>query len=121
MVSSSVRAAAAERGDDLAALKASFRRPASVPFPADNPFSEAKRALGETLFNDPRLSIDGSLACASCHQRGPVSEVTPSMLPPPCSARAVPRDTSARCERPHPFLGGASPRRPSPALIEHQR
>jgi cytochrome c peroxidase len=68
--SAAVRAAAAERADDLAALKASFRRPASVPFPADNPFSEAKRALGETLFNDPRLSIDGSLACASCHQRG---------------------------------------------------
>jgi cytochrome c peroxidase len=41
-----------------------------VPFPADNSFSEAKRALGETLFNDSRLSIDGSLACASCHQRG---------------------------------------------------
>ena len=65
-----MQAAAAARADDLAALKASFRRPASVPFPADNPFSEAKRLLGEALFHDPRLSIDGSLACASCHQRG---------------------------------------------------
>ena len=56
--------------DDLAALKASFRRPAGVPFPADNPFSEAKRSLGEALFHDQRLSVDGSLACASCHVRG---------------------------------------------------
>src|SRR5262249_29752991 len=60
-------APAARSTDELAALKASFRRPPSVPFPADNPFSEQKRALGETLFHDKRLSIDGSLACASCH------------------------------------------------------
>src|SRR5205809_956572 len=52
---------------ELARLKASFRRPATVPFPTDNPYSEKKRALGEALFNDKRLSIDGSLACASCH------------------------------------------------------
>jgi cytochrome c peroxidase len=56
--------------DDLAVSKASFRRPPTVPFPADNPFSEAKRALGEALFHDKRLSIDGSLACVSCHERG---------------------------------------------------
>src|SRR5262249_12535181 len=55
---------------ELFALKASFRRPPTVPFPADNPFSESKRALGEALFHDKRLSIDGSLACASCHERG---------------------------------------------------
>jgi cytochrome c peroxidase len=54
---------------DLAALKAAFRRPAAVPFPASNPFSEEKRALGERLFHDKRLSIDGSIACASCHVR----------------------------------------------------
>jgi cytochrome c peroxidase len=41
-----------------------------VPFPADNSFSEKKRALGEALFHDKRLSVDGSLACASCHERG---------------------------------------------------
>jgi cytochrome c peroxidase len=64
------RPAAAAAGDDLAALKASFRRPEGVPFPADNPFSEAKRALGETLFHDKRLSLDESLSCASCHERG---------------------------------------------------
>jgi cytochrome c peroxidase len=64
------RPATAAIGDDLAALKASFRRPEGVPFPADNPFSEAKRALGETLFHDKRLSLDESLSCASCHERG---------------------------------------------------
>jgi cytochrome c peroxidase len=55
--------------DDLAALKAAFRRPTAVPFPADNPFSEKKRALGAALFQDTRLSIDGSRSCASCHDR----------------------------------------------------
>ena len=30
-----------------------------MPFPADNPFSEKKRALGEALFHDKRLSVDG--------------------------------------------------------------
>jgi cytochrome c peroxidase len=61
---------AAPAQTDLAALKASFRRPATVPFPADNSFSEKKRALGEALFHDKRLSVDGTLACASCHERG---------------------------------------------------
>lgn len=53
--------------DDFARVKETFRRPATVPFPADNPFSEKKRALGEALFNDKRLSADASLSCASCH------------------------------------------------------
>src|SRR4051794_5100441 len=60
---------AAPARDELAALKAAFRRPQTVPFPADNPFSEKKRALGEALFNDRRLSIDNSRSCASCHDR----------------------------------------------------
>jgi cytochrome c peroxidase len=65
-----LQASAEQPADELAALKSPFRRPPTVPFPPDNPFSEQKRALGETLFHDRRLSIDGSLACASCHQRG---------------------------------------------------
>jgi cytochrome c peroxidase len=52
---------------DLAALKAAYRRPAAIPFPGDDPFSDAKRALGETLFHDKGLSVDGSTACATCH------------------------------------------------------
>ena len=55
--------------DGLAALKVTFRRPDGVPFPRDNTFSERKRALGEALFHDKRLSADGSLACAGCHDR----------------------------------------------------
>jgi len=53
----------------LATLKAKFRRPDAVPFPTDNPYAEDKRALGETLFHYPRLSGNGSMACATCHDR----------------------------------------------------
>jgi cytochrome c peroxidase len=64
-----VGATAHAQADALAPLKAQFRRPAAVPFPASNPFTEEKRALGERLFHDKRISVDGSIACASCHQR----------------------------------------------------
>ena len=37
------------------------------PAPADNPSSAAKVTLGKQLFFDPRLSIDGTLSCNSCH------------------------------------------------------
>jgi cytochrome c peroxidase len=50
-------------------LKAQFRRPGTVPFPAANPYSDAKRALGDALFHDRRMSADGKFACASCHVR----------------------------------------------------
>ncbi|MCY1276100.1 tryptophan tryptophylquinone biosynthesis enzyme MauG [compost metagenome] len=42
--------------------------PERAPSPPDNPFSEAKAALGEKLFFDPRLSRSGQIACASCHE-----------------------------------------------------
>jgi len=35
--------------------------------PADNPMTEAKVRLGRKLFADPRLSRNGQLSCASCH------------------------------------------------------
>lgn len=38
-----------------------------VPYPADNPYSLAKAELGKMLYFDPRLSSDGSVSCASCH------------------------------------------------------
>lgn len=57
----------AAAGDDLAALKAKYRRPEAVPFPEDNPHSEAKARLGELLFFDPRLSRDDDISCATCH------------------------------------------------------
>ncbi|WP_089368987.1 cytochrome-c peroxidase [Pseudoalteromonas nigrifaciens] len=40
-----------------------------VTFPKNNPFSAAKMRLGEQLFNDPKLSRSGQVACASCHDR----------------------------------------------------
>ncbi|SDU04343.1 cytochrome-c peroxidase [Halopseudomonas salegens] len=43
------------------------RLPAEPPYPADNPYSTAKRALGKQLFFDRRLSGSQQLACASCH------------------------------------------------------
>ena len=41
--------------------------PEVAPEPATNPSSPVKVALGKRLFNDKRLSQDGTLACASCH------------------------------------------------------
>ena len=37
--------------------------------PEDNPMSEAKIELGRHLFYDPRLSLDESISCATCHQQ----------------------------------------------------
>jgi cytochrome c peroxidase len=38
-----------------------------MPVPEDNPLTAEKVALGRRLFHDPRLSRDGTIACASCH------------------------------------------------------
>lgn len=38
-----------------------------MPVPETNPLTRAKVALGRKLFFDKRLSRDGTLACASCH------------------------------------------------------
>jgi cytochrome c peroxidase len=58
--------AAAEPGG-LALIRASYRRPAAIPFPSSNPYSEAKSALGEMLFFDPLLSRSRTRSCATCH------------------------------------------------------
>src|SRR5271166_4199435 len=39
-----------------------------VPWPADNPYSAARVDLGRFLFFEARLSVDGMVACASCHR-----------------------------------------------------
>ncbi len=47
-----------------------WRLPPSLPVPAvpaDNPMTAAKVELGRHLFYDPRLSGNGTQACASCH------------------------------------------------------
>ncbi|HLT90715.1 MAG TPA: di-heme enzyme [Woeseiaceae bacterium] len=46
--------------------------PAGVPpppVPDDNPMSAAKVELGRRLFYDTRLSVNGSMACATCHRQ----------------------------------------------------
>src|SRR5262245_9007702 len=34
----------------------------------DTPLTSARVELGRMLFFDPRLTIDGNVACATCHQ-----------------------------------------------------
>ena len=49
-------------------LRVHFARPAAMPVPSNNPLTRAKVALGRRLFEDPRLSVNGKVACASCHR-----------------------------------------------------
>lgn len=49
-----------------------WRLPAWMPKPLeprDNPTTAAKVELGRRLFYDPRLSVNGSVSCASCHRQ----------------------------------------------------
>ena len=39
-----------------------------VPAPDDNRLDQAKIELGRKLFEDKRLSRDGSTSCSTCHQ-----------------------------------------------------
>ncbi len=41
--------------------------PAKPVVPANNPMSSAKTELGKQLYFDPRLSVDGTVSCNSCH------------------------------------------------------
>ncbi|MCL9783758.1 hypothetical protein M9194_20235 [Vibrio sp. S4M6] len=52
---------------EIVELKEEYERPKGIPFPADNPYSEAKLKLGKTLYFDPRLSESGTQSCATCH------------------------------------------------------
>jgi cytochrome c peroxidase len=54
----------------LDALKAQYKRPASIPFPKENPYTPQKAALGKKLYFDPRLSVTSAQSCASCHSPG---------------------------------------------------
>ena len=49
-----------------------WNKPGWVPdpvVPADNPMSEARVELGRHLFYDKRLSLNNTMACASCHKQ----------------------------------------------------
>ena len=39
----------------------------AIPIPADNPQTDAKINLGKQLYFDGRLSADGKISCATCH------------------------------------------------------
>jgi len=52
----------------LAALVIPLGLDLYLPAPEENPLTVEKIELGRRLFNDRRLSRDGSIACASCHQ-----------------------------------------------------
>jgi len=56
-----------QAGDDLQSLKALYKRPTEIPFPARAPYSPQIATLGKMLFFDPRLSGAQNLSCASCH------------------------------------------------------
>jgi len=47
-----------------------YQRSESIPFPPDDPYSEAKAKLGRMLFFDPILSGSRNVSCASCHNPG---------------------------------------------------
>jgi cytochrome c peroxidase len=47
-----------------------FLLPAKVPHPVGNAPTPARVALGHKLFFDPRLSGDGNMSCATCHNPG---------------------------------------------------
>lgn len=57
----------AEEKIDVKVLKAEYKRPSSVPYLPENPYSKEKEILGKALFFDPRLSGTNSMSCASCH------------------------------------------------------
>jgi cytochrome c peroxidase len=51
----------------LAALFVPLGLDLYLPVPEENPLTVEKIDLGRRLFNDRRLSRDGTIACASCH------------------------------------------------------
>jgi len=60
----------ADAQPDRAAWKEKFQRPAEIPFPESNPYSETKGKLGRMLFFDPILSGSRARSCATCHNPG---------------------------------------------------
>ena len=53
--------------DSIDNLKQHYKRPATIPFPQDNPYSLNKATLGKMLFFDSRLSQNQNMSCATCH------------------------------------------------------
>jgi cytochrome c peroxidase len=53
----------------LGAGAGDWRAPDAQPVPKDNPTTAAKVELGRRLFYEADLSIDGTMACATCHEQ----------------------------------------------------
>src|SRR5215469_4888987 len=71
VVGQSVSAAAQKSASaTIDQLRNDYRRPATIPFPSDNPYTIAKVALGKALYFDTRLSGAQAQSCASCHNPG---------------------------------------------------
>lgn len=58
-----------KKADDMAPLKVPLGLDADISkwIPEDNPLTPAKIELGKKLYFDPRLSVDGTVSCATCH------------------------------------------------------
>jgi cytochrome c peroxidase len=54
----------------IQALRKQYHRPAQIPYPQDDPYTEAKFKLGRILFFDPLLSGSKVRSCATCHNPG---------------------------------------------------
>lgn len=72
------------RADDFGGSDYPYKVPLGLKFapdvPSDNPITDAKVALGKLLYFDKRISGDGTVSCATCHDptkgwtdRSPVS------------------------------------------------
>jgi len=70
LVLSAAASIAGEAPPDRAQWREAYRRPAEIPFPEENPYSEAKAELGRKLFFDPILSGSRVRSCSSCHNPG---------------------------------------------------
>jgi cytochrome c peroxidase len=98
--------------DDLSALKARYKRPDTIPFPASNPYTPEKAALGKMLFFDPRLSGAGNMTCASCHNpsfgwEAPVARAVGAMNKP--LDRHAPTVLNMAWGKDHFFWDGRAP------------
>src|SRR5262245_20948746 len=70
LLSASVVGRLAPSGDEPAFPREGPKVPLGlvpIPWPKDNPYTPEKAELGWLLYFDKRLSVDGSVACASCH------------------------------------------------------
>ena len=54
-------------GGAFAGDRSDYRRPDTIPFPDNAPYSLLVATLGKMLYFDPRLSGAQNMSCASCH------------------------------------------------------